>query len=67
MEPELDHKTHILIGIRASRTMTILWHWPKVPAHAEVQERIDATKESFTAFLLCTPKSILSGRDKPDA
>jgi hypothetical protein len=59
MNTVLDYKTHILIGVRASGTMEILYQWPRVPTQAEVQARIDAARAEFTAYALCTPTSIL--------
>jgi hypothetical protein len=39
--------------------MTVICHWPYVPPQEEVQQKIDAAKGSYTAFLLCTPTSIM--------
>ena len=64
MSTVLDYKTHILIGVRASGTMEILYQWPGVPTQAEVQARIDAAKAGFTAFALCTPTSILAPEER---
>jgi hypothetical protein len=60
MDPVLDYKTHILIGVRATGTMDVLYQWPNVPTQSEVQERIDAAWAGFTAYALCTPTSILT-------
>ena len=56
----LDYKTHILIGVRTSGAMEILYQWPRVPTQAEVQARIDAARSGFSAYALCTPTSILA-------
>ena len=64
MDNALDYKTHILIGVRASGAMEILYQWPNVPTQAEVQERIDAARAGFTAFALCTPTSILAPEER---
>jgi hypothetical protein len=55
----IDYKTHILIGIRASGTMTVIKHWSGVPRQAEVDQQIRAAKDGYTLFALCTPTSIL--------
>lgn len=60
MDMVLDYKTHILIGLRASGSMEILYQWPNVPTQAQVQERIDAARAGFTVYALCTPTSILA-------
>jgi hypothetical protein len=60
MDTVLDYKTHILVGVRASGTMEILYHWLSVPTQAEVQERIDAARSGFKAYALCAPTSILA-------
>ena len=65
MDTALDYKTHILIGIRASGTMEILYHWPRVPTQAEVQGRIDAARPGFKTYALCTPTSILASEESP--
>jgi hypothetical protein len=59
----LDYKTHILIGVRASGTMEILYQWPYVPTQGEVQVRIDAARSGFTTYALCTPTSILGAEE----
>jgi hypothetical protein len=64
MDLALDYKTHILIGVRASGTMEVLYLWPNVPSQAEVQERIDAARAGFTAYALCTPTSILAPQQR---
>jgi hypothetical protein len=56
---QIDYKTHILIGYVSNGTMTVICHWPYVPRQEEVHQRMDAVKESYTAFLLCTPTSIM--------
>jgi hypothetical protein len=57
----VDYKTHVLIGVRASGTMTALCTWPYVPRQAEVQEQMAATREAYDTFILCTPTSIMPG------
>ena len=36
----IDYKTHILICVRASGTMTVICHWSYLPRQAEVQQQI---------------------------
>jgi hypothetical protein len=55
----VDYKTHILVAVRGDGVMTVIFDWPHVPSQAEVQEQIDATRNSYVAFALCTPTSIL--------
>ena len=55
----IDYKTHILIGIRANGMMSVICHWPHVPRQAEVQQKIEATRDPYVSFALCTPTSIL--------
>jgi hypothetical protein len=59
MSGEVSYKTHILIGVRPNGVMTVLTDWPHVPMQAEVQKEIDATRNSYVTFVLCTPTSIL--------
>ena len=56
---QLGYKTHILIGARSSGSMSIICHWHYLPRQAEVQSKIAGTHESYDAFLLCTPTSIM--------
>ena len=56
---QIDYNTHILIGCASSGTMTVICHWPYVPRQEEVQQKIGTVRESFTAFVLCTPTSIM--------
>jgi hypothetical protein len=63
----LDYKTHILVAVRGDGVMTVMCDWPHVPTQAEVQEQIDATRNSYVAFALCTPTSILPGTTDPSA
>jgi hypothetical protein len=58
-KPGIDYTTHILIGVRANGTMTVICHWPYLPRQAEVQQQIERTKEPYDTFILCTPTSIL--------
>jgi hypothetical protein len=55
----IHYKTHILIAVRADGVMTVVCDWPHVPTQREVQEQIDATRNGYVAFALCTPTSIL--------
>jgi hypothetical protein len=59
MSEEVSYKTHILIGVRANGVMTVIADWPLVPKQAEVQREIDATRNGYVTFVLCTPTSIL--------
>ena len=55
----ITYKTHILIGVRASGSMTVLCHWPHVPRQSEVQRKIATTHESYDTYILCTPTSVM--------
>ena len=55
----IDYKTHILIGVRSSGSMTVLCHWPHVPRQSEVQHKIATTHESYDTYVLCTPTSVM--------
>lgn len=55
----VDYKTHILIGVRASGSMTVLRHWSHVPRQSEVQRKIATTHESYDTYVLCTPTSVM--------
>jgi hypothetical protein len=57
----IDYKTHILVGVRADGAMTVIGDWPHVPRQAEVQRQIDAARNGYVCFALCTPTSILPG------
>ena len=37
-EPQIDYKTHILIGIRADGVMNVVEDWPHLPSQADVQD-----------------------------
>lgn len=69
MSNSFDYRTHILIGVRASGTMTVICHWSCLPLQAEVQQQIAGAKDTYVAFLLCTPTSIVrvNGADLPAA
>ena len=60
MSGEVSYKTHILIGVRSNGIMTVIADWPHVPKQAEVQKEIDAARNGYVTFALCTPTSILS-------
>jgi hypothetical protein len=55
----ISYKTHILIGISSDGAMSVVCDWPHLPALAEVQQAMQATRESYVTFALCTPTSIL--------
>ena len=67
----IDYKTHILIAVRGDGVMTVICDWPYVPSQAEVQEQIDAARNGYVTFALCTPTSVLpasgdaSARNRP--
>jgi len=56
---QIDYKTHILIGVRGSGSMTVICYWHHLPRQTEVKRKIAATQESFDTFLLCTPTSVM--------
>ena len=60
----IDYKTHILIGLRPNGILTVIADWPYVPRQAEVQKRIDATREYYETFVLSTPTSIMPGNSQ---
>ena len=60
MSGEVSYKTHILIGVRANGVMTVIADWPHVPKQADVQREIEAARNGYVTFALCTPTSILS-------
>jgi hypothetical protein len=60
MSADISYKTHILIGVRPNGVMTVIADWPHVPKQAEVQQEIDAARDGYATFVLCTPTSILS-------
>ena len=61
-EPQIDYKTHILIGVRADGVMNVVEDWPHLPSQADVQGSIDGTRGPYVAFALCTPTSIMPGK-----
>jgi hypothetical protein len=67
MSREVSYKTHILIGIRSNGSMTVIADWPHVPRQAEVQEKIDAARDGYVTFALCTPTSIIAAGAGGDA
>jgi len=56
---EVDYKTHILIGRTSTGDMTVIGEWPYLPLQTEVQQRIDAARQRYAVYLLCTPTSIM--------
>ena len=65
MSGEVSYKTHILIGVRPN-AMTVIADWPHVPKQAEVQKEIDAARDGYVTFVLCTPTSIMHAGDDGD-
>ncbi len=63
MSGDISYKTHILIGIRPNGVMTVIADWPHVPKQAEVQQEIDAARDGYATFVLCTPTSIQAAGD----
>ena len=59
MNRAVDYKMHILIGVRDNGVMTVIADWPHVPKQAEVQSKIDACRNGYVAYVLCTPTSIM--------
>ena len=37
--------------------MTVIADWPHLPRQVEVQKEIDAVRDTYTTFVLCTPTS----------
>jgi hypothetical protein len=64
---DVDYRTHILIGVKASGSMTVICHWSHVPRQAEVQNQIGNAREPYARSLLCTPTSVLPQPDESDA
>ena len=63
-EQQIDYKTHILIGVRASGVMAVIADWPYVPPQADVQKQMDCAHEPYLTFALCTPTSIMAAEGK---
>lgn len=59
MSGGVSYSTHILIGVRDKGVMTVIADWRHVPKQAEVQREIDAARDGYIAFALCTPTSII--------
>jgi hypothetical protein len=57
--PPTTYKTHILIGQTSTGSMTVICQWPHLPRQAEVQQKIDAVRDTYATYLLCTPTSIM--------
>lgn len=64
MSEDVGYKTHILIGVRSNGVMVVIADWPHVPKQSEVEQEIDGARNGYTAFLLCTPTSILPADGK---
>jgi hypothetical protein len=61
---QIDYKTHILIGVRSSGSMSVISHWHYLPRQAEVQHEMAAVTEDYDMFLLCTPTSIMPAQPR---
>jgi hypothetical protein len=59
MSEDISYKTHILVAVRPNGVMTVIADWPHVPKQSEVQEEIDAARDGYVTFILCTPTSIM--------
>ena len=59
MSGDVSYKTHILIGVRQNGVMTVIADWPYLPTQADVQKEIEAARDGYATFALCTPTSIL--------
>ena len=59
MSGDVSYKTHILIGVRPNGVMTVIADWPHLPKQSEVQQEMDAARDGYATFVLCTPTSIL--------
>jgi hypothetical protein len=57
--PTVGYHTHILIGVEATGSMTVICHWSHVPRQTDLQDQIDKNKKPYAQFLLCTPTSVL--------
>jgi hypothetical protein len=58
MTGDISYKTHILVGVRPNG-MKVLADWPYVPKQAEVQKEIDAARNGYVTYMLCSPTSIM--------
>ena len=63
----VDYKTHILIGVCANGVMTVIADWPHVPKQVDVQKEIDAARDGYVTFVLCTPTAIIPAGECGDA
>ena len=59
MSGDISYKTHILVGVRSNGVMTVIADWPHLPKQSDVQKAIDAARDGYATFALCTPTSIL--------
>ena len=73
MSGDISYKTHILIGVRPTGVMSVIADWPHVPRQPEVQKEMEAARDGYVTFVLCTPTSIMpagengeSGRYRSD-
>jgi hypothetical protein len=57
--PPVGYHTHILIGVEATGSMTVICHWSHVPRQTDLQDQIDKNNKPYAQFLLCTPASVL--------
>jgi hypothetical protein len=67
MSGDISYKTHILVGVRSNGVMTVIADWPHVPRQVEVQKEIDAARDGYATFVLCTPTSILPAGSSGDS
>jgi hypothetical protein len=63
MSGEVSYRTHILIGVRPNGVMTVIADWPHVPKQTDVQQEIDAARNGYVTFALCTPTSSCRRRE----
>ena len=58
MTSDISYKTHILVGVRPDG-MKVLADWAYVPKQADVQKEIEAARDGYVTFMLCSPTSIM--------
>lgn len=44
---QIVYKTHILLGYASSGRMVGIFHWPYLPRQEELQQKIDAVRETY--------------------
>jgi hypothetical protein len=67
MNRGFSYRTHILIGVRQDGVITVIANWPHVPKQADVQKAIEAARDGYATFALCTPTSVLPARNSEAA